>query len=52
MALVTLEVTWLHWLLEDFSVSIFRGLLFCLTIQVLLVISIACDPVKHYLTKI
>jgi hypothetical protein len=23
MALVTLEVTWLHWLLEDFSVSIF-----------------------------
>jgi hypothetical protein len=49
MALVTAEVTWLRWLLEDFGVSV--------SIPTLLLsnstgaISIARDPVKHELTK-
>jgi hypothetical protein len=41
MALVTAEVTWLRWLLEDFGVSVCMPscqLLFCLTLQVLLVL--------------
>jgi hypothetical protein len=49
MALLTAEVTWLRWLLADFGVSI-------TTPTTLLsdstgAISIACDPVKHELTK-
>jgi hypothetical protein len=49
MPLVTTEVTWLRWLLEDFdiSVSISTHLLSDSTGT----ISIACDPVKHELTK-
>jgi hypothetical protein len=49
MALVTTEVTWLRWLLEDFgvSVSIPTPLLSDNTGA----ISIARDPVKHELTK-
>jgi hypothetical protein len=49
MALLTTEVTWLRWLLADFGVSV--------TIPTTLLsdstgaISIACDPVKHELTK-
>jgi hypothetical protein len=42
MALVTAEVTWLRWLLEDFGISISRPTG---------AISIARDPVKHELTK-
>jgi hypothetical protein len=49
MALVTAEVTWLRWLLEDFGVSV------CMPTPLLSnitgAISIACDPVKHELTK-
>ena len=49
MALLTTEVTWLRWLLEDFGVSV-------TTPSTLLpdstgAISIARDPVKHELTK-
>ena len=49
MALLTTEVTWLRWLLEDFGVS-------ASTPTPLLsdstgAISIARDPVKHELTK-
>ena len=49
MALLTTEVTWLRWLLEDFGVSV-------TTPTTLLsdstgAISIARDPVKHGLTK-
>jgi hypothetical protein len=49
MPLVTTEVTWLRWLLEDFdiSVSISTHLLSDSTGT----INIACDPVKHELTK-
>jgi len=49
MALVTAEVTWLRWLLEDFgvSVSVPTPLLSDSTGA----ISIARDPVKHDLTK-
>uniref|UniRef100_A0A8I6XK97 Uncharacterized protein n=1 Tax=Hordeum vulgare subsp. vulgare TaxID=112509 RepID=A0A8I6XK97_HORVV len=49
MALLTAEVTWLRWLLQDFGVSV--------TTPTLLLsdstgsISIARDPVKHELTK-
>jgi histone deacetylase 1/2 len=42
MALVTAEVTWLRWLLEDFGISISSPTG---------AISIARDPVKHELTK-
>jgi hypothetical protein len=49
MALVTAEVTWLWWLLEDFGVSV------SISIPLLSnntgAISIAHDPVKHELTK-
>ena len=49
MALLTTEVTWLRWLLEDFGV-------FVTTPTTLLsdstgAISIARDPVKHELTR-
>jgi hypothetical protein len=49
MALVTAEVTWLRWLLEDFDVSVSMPthLLFDSTRA----ISITCDMVKHELTK-
>jgi hypothetical protein len=49
MALVTMEVTWQRWLLEDFgvSVSILTPLLFDRTGA----ISIARDLIKHEFTK-
>jgi len=49
MALVTAEVTWLQWLLEDFGVSVSgpTPVLYDSTGA----ISIARDPVKHELTK-
>jgi hypothetical protein len=49
MTLVTTDVTWLWWLLEEFgvSVSISTHLLSDSTWA----ISIACDPIKHELTK-
>jgi hypothetical protein len=49
MTLVTADVTWLRWLLEDFGVSV--------TMPTPLLsnrtgaISIARDPIKHELTK-
>jgi hypothetical protein len=49
MTLVTAEVTWLRWLLEDFSVFISMPTL--LLSDSTRAISIACDPVKHELTK-
>jgi hypothetical protein len=49
MTLVTADVTWLQWLLEDFGVSVFISTpLFSDSTGV---ISIARDPVKHELTK-
>jgi hypothetical protein len=49
MTLVTTDVTWLWWLVEEFgvSVSISTPLLSDSTWA----ISIACDPIKHELTK-
>jgi hypothetical protein len=47
MALVTAEVTWLRWLLEDFGVSMPTPLLS----DSIGAISITCDPVNHELTK-
>jgi hypothetical protein len=49
MALVTAEVTWLRWLLEDFGVSVFMPT--PLLSDSIGAISIARDPVKHELTK-
>jgi hypothetical protein len=49
MALVTVEVTWLRWLLKDFGVSI--SMLTPLLSDSTGAISIARDPVKHELTK-
>jgi hypothetical protein len=49
MALVTAEVTWLRWLLEDFGVSV--SMLTPLLSDNIGAISIARDPVKHKLTK-
>jgi hypothetical protein len=49
MALVTAEVTWLRWLLEDFGVSV--SILIPLLSDSTGVISIARNPVKHELTK-
>jgi len=49
MTLVIAEVTWLRWLLEDFGVSISRPT--PLLSDSTGAISIACDPVKHELTK-
>jgi hypothetical protein len=49
MALVTAEVTWLRWLLEDFGVSV--SMLTPLLSDSTWAISIAHDPVRHELTK-
>jgi hypothetical protein len=49
MTLVTAEVTWLWWLLEDFGVSV--SILTPLLSDSTWAISIARDPVKHELTK-
>jgi hypothetical protein len=49
MALVTAEVTWLRWLLEDFGISVSRPT--PLLSDRIGAISIAHDPVKHELTK-
>jgi hypothetical protein len=49
MTLVTMEVTWLRWLLEDFGVSI--SMLTPLLSNSIGAISIAHDLVKHELTK-
>jgi hypothetical protein len=49
MALMTTEVTWIQWLLEDFGVSVSMST--PLLSDNTGAISIACDPVKHELTK-
>ncbi|WVZ97486.1 hypothetical protein U9M48_043016 [Paspalum notatum var. saurae] len=49
MALVTAEVTWLRWLLEDFGVSV--SIPTPLLTDSTGAISIARDPVKHEITK-
>jgi hypothetical protein len=49
MSLVTVEVTWLRWLLEDFDVSVSMPTL--LLSDSIGAISIARDPVKYELTK-
>jgi hypothetical protein len=49
MALVTAEVTWLRWLLEDFSVSVSMST--PLLSDSTWAISIARDPVNYELTK-
>ena len=49
MALLTAEVTWLRWLLEDFGVPVTTPT--TLLSDSTCAISIACDPVKHELTK-
>jgi hypothetical protein len=49
MALVTVEVTWLRWLLEDFGVSVYMST--PLLSDSRWAINIARDPVKHELTK-
>jgi hypothetical protein len=49
MALVTAEVTWLRWLLENFGVSI--SMPTPLLSDNTRTISIARDPVKHELIK-
>jgi hypothetical protein len=49
MALVTAEITWLRWLLEDFGVSV--SMPTPLLSDSTRAISIARDPVKHELTK-
>ena len=49
MALLTAEVTWLRWLLQDFGVSVTTPTL--LLSNSTGAISIARDPVKHELTK-
>jgi hypothetical protein len=49
MTLVTAEVTWLRWLLEDFGVSVSMST--PLLSDSTRAISIAHDPIKHVLTK-
>ena len=49
MALLTAEVTWLRWLLEDFGVSVTTPT--TLLSDSTCAIGIARDPVKHELTK-
>jgi hypothetical protein len=49
MALMTAEVTWLRWLLEDFGISVSMPTL--LLSDSTGAISIARDLVKHELTK-
>jgi hypothetical protein len=52
MTLVTTEVTWLRWLLEDFGVSVSMPTpLLSDSTDSIGTISIARDPVKHELTK-
>jgi hypothetical protein len=49
MALVTAEVTWLRWLLEDFGVSV--SIPIPLLSDSIGAINIARDSIKHELTK-
>jgi hypothetical protein len=49
MAILTAEVTWLRWLLEDFGVSFTTSA--SLLSDSTGAISIARDPMKHELTK-
>jgi hypothetical protein len=49
MALLTIEMTWLRWLLADFGVSVITPT--PLLSDSIGAISIARDPVKHELTK-
>jgi hypothetical protein len=49
MALMTAEVTWLRWLLEDFGVSV--SMPTPLLSDSTRAINIARDPIKHELTK-
>jgi hypothetical protein len=49
MALVTTEVTWLRWLLEDFGVSV--SIPTPLLSDSIGAINIARDSIKHELTK-
>jgi hypothetical protein len=49
MALMTAEVTWLRWLLEDFGISVSMPTL--LLSDSTGAISIARDLIKHELTK-
>jgi hypothetical protein len=49
MTLVTVKVTWLWWLLEDFGVSM--SMLTPLLSDSTEAINIASDPTKHELTK-
>jgi hypothetical protein len=49
MALVTAEVTWLQWLLDDFGVSI--SMVTPLLSDSTGAITIARDPIKYELTK-
>jgi hypothetical protein len=49
MALVTVEVTWLRWLLQNFGVSI--SMLTPLLSNSTEAINITRDPVKYELTK-
>jgi hypothetical protein len=49
MALVTVEVIWLRWLLEDFGVYV--SMLTPLLSDNTWAINIARDPIKHELTK-
>jgi hypothetical protein len=49
MALVTVEITWLRWLLEDFDVSVSMST--PLLSDSTCAISITHDPIKHELTK-
>jgi hypothetical protein len=48
MAPVTVEVTWLWWLFEDFGVSVSMPTLLSDSIGAII---IARDPIKHELTK-
>jgi hypothetical protein len=50
MTLVTTEVIWLWWLLENFGVSV--SMLTPLLSDSIGAINIARDPVKHELTKL
>jgi hypothetical protein len=49
MALVTADVTWLRWLLEDFGVSV--SMPTPLLSDSTVALSIARDPVKYEFTK-
>jgi hypothetical protein len=49
MALITTEVTWLRWLLENFGISV--SMPTTLLSDSIWAINIARDPVKHELTK-